>query len=176
MNKEKQTQAAPTPRPMMRGPGGPMMGTGQKPKNLRKALKDLYGFMYGYRLAFILAIVLGMAGTTFVVLFPNILAKITTEIIKGTAFPGATINLERIAEIGMLLASLYVISATLNYLQSFILTTITQKISYRIRTHISNKINTLPTIKKLRSTRPRRYLKSLNQRCGYHFPIVIAIL
>lgn len=146
-NHNNRSQESSVPR---RGPGsgGPMMGGmgagGQKPKNFKKALLNLYGFMGGYKLAFLIAILLGMAGTAFVVLFPNILSRITTEIIKGITIPGASINLQRIGEIGILLITLYVASALLNYLQSFILVTITQKISYRIREQISQKINKLP--------------------------------
>ena len=145
MNHDRNQTNSTTERPVARGPQfGPQFGSGQKPKNLKKALRNLYGFMGGYKAIFLVAILLGVGGTTFMVLFPNILAKITTEIIKGTTIPGASIDLQRIGEIGMLLSTLYVISATLNYLQTYILTTITQRISYRIRDQISQKINRLP--------------------------------
>ena len=145
MNHDRNQTNSTTERPAARGPQfGPQFGSGQKPKNLKKALKNLYGFMGGFKIIFLVAILLGVGGTTFMVLFPNILAKITTEIIKGTTIPGASIDLQRIGEIGMLLITLYVISATLNYLQTYILTTITQRISYRIRDQISQKINRLP--------------------------------
>ncbi len=141
-NNNARSQTPPTRGP---GAGGPMMmGAVQKPKNLKKALKDLFKFMKGYKIAFFIAILFGMAGTTFTVLFPNILSKITTEIILGTAFPGASINLIKIANIGILLACLYFISALFNYTQTYILTTITQKISYNLREEISAKINRLP--------------------------------
>lgn len=146
MNNNNNNKKQETSRPVMHGPGvGPNMGSGQKPKNFKKAIKNLYGFMHGYKLLFLLAILLGVLGTSFVIMFPNILARITTEIIKGTMLPGSTaIDLQKIGRIGQTLIFLYVISASLNYSQSFILTTITQRISYRVREQISSKINNLP--------------------------------
>ncbi|MFJ8089130.1 ABC transporter ATP-binding protein [Lysinibacillus sp. NPDC095746] len=126
-----------------KGPGGPghMMAPGEKPKNFKKPWGKLITYCKPYLPAIIFAIVLAVAGTIFTIIGPNMLSEITDLILKG--MPGE-IDITAIGKIGLLLAILYGLSFIFNYIQAFIMATITQRVSKRLRTDIANKIDRLP--------------------------------
>ncbi|MED3802221.1 ABC transporter ATP-binding protein [Lysinibacillus xylanilyticus] len=125
------------------GPGGPghMMAPGEKPKNFKKPMGKLIAYCKPYLPAIIFAIVLAVAGTIFTIIGPNKLSEITDLIIDGMA---GEIDIAAIGKIGLFLAILYGLSFIFNYIQAFIMATITQRVSKRLRTDISNKIDRLP--------------------------------
>lgn len=131
------------PRKVPGGPGGPghMMTPGEKPKNFKKPMGKLIAYCKPYLPAIIFAIVLAVAGTIFTIIGPNKLSEITDLIMEG--MPGE-IDITAIGKIGLLLAILYGLSFIFNYIQAFIMATITQRVSKRLRTDISNKIDRLP--------------------------------
>ena len=94
-----------------------------------------------YLPAIIFAIILAVAGTIFTIIGPNMLSEITDLILEG--MPGE-IDITAIGKIGLLLAILYGLSFIFNYIQAFIMATITQRVSKRLRTDIANKIDRLP--------------------------------
>jgi len=55
-----------------------------------------------------------------------------------------TINMNKVKSIAIFMAVLYIVSALLNYIQNFTMTTISNKFAKLLRTNISSKINTLP--------------------------------
>jgi len=129
-----------------RGPGGPggpgpMMAPGEKPKNFKKPMGKLIAYCKPYLPAIIFAIVLAVAGTIFTIIGPNKLSEITDLIMDGMA---GEIDITAIGKIGLLLAILYGLSFVFNYIQAFIMATITQRVSKRLRSDISNKIDRLP--------------------------------
>ncbi|MFJ8513473.1 ABC transporter ATP-binding protein [Lysinibacillus xylanilyticus] len=125
------------------GPGGPghMMAPGEKPKNFKKPMGKLIAYCKPYLPAIIFAIVLAVAGTIFTIIGPNKLSEITDLIMDGMT---GEIDITAIGKIGLLLAILYGLSFIFNYIQAFIMATITQRVSKRLRTDISNKIDRLP--------------------------------
>ena len=131
------------------GRGG-MRGAVEKPKDFKATIVRLIGYCKSFLPAIIAALVATAAGTIFQIVGPDQLKVMTNEIMKGfTAPPGGTgapagINLEAVAQIGMRLVTLYLISLFLNFLQGFIMATVTQKISKRMRSSISGKINKMP--------------------------------
>ncbi|MFT9820882.1 ABC transporter ATP-binding protein [Lysinibacillus sp. NPDC056185] len=126
-----------------RGPGGPgpMMAPGEKPKNFKKPMGKLIAYCKPYLPAIIFAIVLAVAGTIFTIIGPNKLSEITDLIMDGMA---GEIDITAIGKIGLLLAILYGLSFVFNYIQAFIMATITQRVSKKLRSDISNKIDRLP--------------------------------
>lgn len=126
-----------------RGPGGPghMMAPGEKPKNFKKPMGKLVAYCKPYLPGIIFAIVLAVAGTIFTIIGPNKLSEITDLIMDGMA---GVIDITAIGKIGLLLAILYGLSFVFNYIQAFIMATITQRVSKRLRSDISNKIDRLP--------------------------------
>ncbi|OPX61264.1 MAG: putative ABC transporter ATP-binding protein [Methanomassiliicoccales archaeon PtaB.Bin215] len=133
-------------RPRPRGPGGfgpghgPMMAG--KPKSFKTAWKKMLAYMRPYIPALIVASILVIIGTVFTVIGPDRLSDLTDLIARGMM--SGTIDLDGVAEIGTFLVIIYLLSAVLNYGQGFIVATIVQRLSKRLRTDISEKINRLP--------------------------------
>ena len=117
------------PRPIRRGP---MRGAAEKPKDFKTAIKKLIRYSKTFWPA--ISSVMTIAG-------PDQISKITDEITKGLT---SQTNLERVTQIAIFVGSLYITSGLLGYAQSFIMATITQKFSKKMRNEISSKINKLP--------------------------------
>ncbi|PGU42777.1 ABC transporter ATP-binding protein [Bacillus cereus] len=129
-----------SPRKGTGGPGG-MVAPGQKPKNFKKPWGKLISYCKPYLPAIIFALVLAAAGTIFTIIGPDKLSEITDLITEGI---GGEIDITAIGKIALFLAILYGLSFIFNYIQSFIMATITQRVSKRLRTDIADKINKLP--------------------------------
>ena len=126
--------------PLARFRGGPMGmgggGTPQKAKHLKKTLIRILGYLrpYWWYLGFVA--VCAIISTIFAIISPKVLGNMTDEIIKGLM--GHTgINFNAINSIGLWLIGLYVISASFSYIQSWLMTTISQKVTYAFRRYIS---------------------------------------
>ena len=128
-----------------RGPmGGGMrgaQGAGEKPQNFKKSLKDFLTFCKPYLPAILVALVAAAGGTILQIIGPGKLREMT-DIMQAQFKTG--IDLSAIGAIGLSLAIYYGLSALLNFGQGYLMATITQRISKRLRTSISDKINRLP--------------------------------
>lgn len=113
----------------------------EKPKNLTGALKKLLAYIRQYMGVIVFTILLAASGTILTVIGPDQLKKITNYIVAGMM---GSIDLEGIASVGILLICMYAASAVCTFLQHFIMATVTQRISRRLRSDISEKINRLP--------------------------------
>ncbi|MFK4416591.1 ATP-binding cassette subfamily B multidrug efflux pump [Bacillus sp. RC251] len=129
-----------SPRKGTGGQGG-MVAPGQKPKNFKKPWGKLISYCKPYLPAIIFALVLAAAGTIFTIIGPDKLSEITDLITEGI---GGEIDITAIGKIALFLAILYGLSFIFNYIQSFIMATITQRVSKRLRTDIADKIDKLP--------------------------------
>ena len=137
---------------MSRGPqGGPMgaMQGGAKAKNFAKTLKRLIQFSKDFYFQFIAIFTLAILGTIFSIVSPKILGNVTTKIFEGFVkivmkVPGAQIDMDYVQRMLLLMLGLYLLSSTFTYLQSFVMSSVSQKITFRLRTMITDKINTLP--------------------------------
>lgn len=131
-----------------RGPGGPGgMMPGEKAKNFSGTVKKLLSYMGKYKIALVGVLIFAIAGTTFNIIGPKILSKATTELFNGLVGKIAGtggIDFERIWKILLLLLTIYVISSVFSFIQGWIMTGISQKMSYRMRKEISEKINRMP--------------------------------
>lgn len=128
------------------GPGGGMM-PGEKPKNFKGTARKLIVYMGRYKIALIGVLIFAVAGTAFNIIGPKILSKATTELFNGLVAKvsgNGAINFGRIGRILMILLSLYVASAIFSFVQGFIMTGISQKMCFRFRKEISEKINRMP--------------------------------
>lgn len=132
----------------MRGPGGHgPMGTGEKAKDFKGTMKKMLSYMGKYKIALIFVIIFAVAGTIFNIVGPKILGTATTELFNGLMSKiggGAGIDFGKIGEILLFLLGLYIVSALFSFIQGMLMTGITQKITYRMRREISEKINRLP--------------------------------
>ncbi len=129
-------------RTMRRGHGGPPGGNpGEKPQNFKKSMMSLLSYCKAYMPAIAAAVILAVVGTIFSLIGPNKLQDMTEIITEGLM---SEIDLEGIKKIGILLVVLYILSFVFHYIQGFIMTTITQKVTKRMRSEISRKINKVP--------------------------------
>ncbi|MBD5459517.1 MAG: ABC transporter ATP-binding protein [Lachnospiraceae bacterium] len=128
------------------GPGGRMM-PGEKAKDFKGTFKKLMAYMGRYKIALIAVMLFAAGSTVFNIIGPKVLAKATTELFNGmmAKFAGTGgINFERIGQILLLLLGLYALSALLSFIQGLVMTEISQKLCFRFRREISEKINRMP--------------------------------
>lgn len=94
-----------------------------------------------YFLALVIAIVFAIGGSILTIIGPSQLSKITDLITKGLV---GNIDLTKVMSIVTMLAVIYIVAAVLSYGQGFIMATITQKFTQKLRSRITEKINNLP--------------------------------
>ena len=136
--------------PRKRGPMGRMgrgMQPGEKPKDLKKSIKQLAQYIGKYKIAIFIVMICAACSTVFNVAGPKILGKATTalseglmEKIRGTG----SIDFARIGTILLFVLGLYLMSALFSFIQGWIMTGVTQKVCYQLRKEISEKINRMP--------------------------------
>ena len=145
MNHEKHVPAGPVRRGP-HGPGGRMM-PGEKARDFRGTILRLLAYIGKYKAAVGVVMLFAMAGTLFSVLGPKILGNATTELFNGLVAKvqgTGGIDFDKIGRILLLLLGLYLASAAFSFIQGWIMTGITQKICYRMRRDISEKIHRMP--------------------------------
>lgn len=137
----------------MPGPmGGPMRGprgaNQEKAKDFKGTMgKLLNKYMAKYKWQLIIVIIFAIGGTIFNIVGPKILGNATTEIYTGLTSKitgGSGINFENIANILITLLTLYVVSMCFSGIQGFVMTNVSQKVTYKMRNDLVSKINKLP--------------------------------
>ena len=130
---------------------GPMGGRGMQPtekaKDFKGAMAKLFRYMGRYKFRFMLMFVFAVAGTVFNIVGPKILGKATTELYKGlVAKVNGTggIDFEKIGMILLWTLGLYLASALFSFIQGFVMTGISNDVTYNLRKDISKNINRLP--------------------------------
>lgn len=105
-------------------------------------------YIKGFQFPFILAVIGAIISATVTVIGPDKLKEITNTIMKGLTptkmgtIPG--VDLDKVGQIALTLAILYVISAVIGYIQNFTVATIVQRFSQRLRAAIQVKIDRVP--------------------------------
>ncbi len=138
-------------RRQMHGPmGGPpgMLRGGEKARDFKGTMKKLLRYLAPYKWSFILVMVFAIASTIFTIVGPKILGKATTKLFEGVvaqiAGTGSGIDFVYIGNILLLVGGLYLTSSVFSFLQGWIVTGISMKMTYRFREEIAQKINRLP--------------------------------
>ena len=130
----------------MGGPGGKVPT--QKAKNFKGTTKKLINrYLSKYKLALIIVFVFAIGSAIFNIVGPKILGNATTEIFNGLISKlsgGEGIDFGKIGQILITLLILYIISSIFSFIQGFTMTNVAQKITYKIRNDIVEKINKLP--------------------------------
>ncbi|HPM94001.1 MAG TPA: ABC transporter ATP-binding protein [Mesotoga sp.] len=131
------------------GPMGPgMMRSGEKAKDFRGTLKKLVQYMKKYQILILVVFCFAAAGAVFSIVGPKILGGVTTEVFEGImgkiTGTGEGVNFDSVARTMLILLGLYVLSALFIYIQGWIMSGISAKITYKFREEISRKINRLP--------------------------------
>ena len=133
--------------PMGGGPGGPM-GAGQKAKDFKGSMRKLLRYLGRYKIHILIVMLCAAASTVFMIFGPKILGEATTEMFNGIMSKitgtGTGINFGRIAQILIFLVCIYVVSAGFSYLQGWLMTGVSMKVTYNLRNDIAKKINRMP--------------------------------
>lgn len=120
---------------------------GEKARDFKGTMKKLMSYLANYKIAIFFVAVFAVGSTIFNIVGPKILGKATTEIFNGLVGKvsgGNGINFGKIGQILLGLLFLYLCSALFSFVQGYIMTGISQKLTYRMRKEISEKINRLP--------------------------------
>ena len=128
---------------MRRGPGAPV----EKAKDFKGTMKKLLQYLGAYKISIVAVIIFAIGSTVFNIVGPKILGRATTEIFKGLVRKvsgGSGIDFTTIGKILGMLLVLYLCSALFSFIQGYIMTGVSQKLTYRMRKEISEKINRLP--------------------------------
>ena len=135
-------------KPSMRGHGpGGMRRVGEKAKDFKGTVKKLSGYLMEYKISLIIVVIFAIGSTIFAIIGPKILGNATTEIFNGLMSKIAGtggIDFGKIGEIIILLIGLYGLSAIFSFIQGFTMSNIAQKLTYKLRNELTEKINKLP--------------------------------
>lgn len=129
--------------PMGHGPGVPV----EKAKDFKGTIGKILSYMGSYKPALIVVMIFAVASTVFNVIGPKILSRATTELFRGLMSKlsgGSGIDFTKIGRILAGLLCIYLCSALFSFIQGWIMTGISQKMTFRMRREISEKINRMP--------------------------------
>lgn len=130
-------------RPAGHGP----MAPGEKPKHFKKTMVRLLKYMGKYKIALVFVMFFAAASTCFSIVGPKVMGKITTKISEGLQakiLGTGGMDFDAIFKIVLILIALYVASSLFSFIQGWLMSGISQKMSYRLREDMAAKINRLP--------------------------------
>lgn len=131
-----------------RGGGhGPVGAPVEKAKDFKGTIKKLVSYLGAYKIGVFFVMIFAIASTIFNIWGPKILSKAITELFNGLIkkYQGTgDINFDKIGGILLFMLGLYVAASVFGIVQGWIMSTISQKITYRMRKEISEKINRMP--------------------------------
>lgn len=132
-----------------RGHHGPIgkINPDDKAKNFKGTMKQLLKYLMDYKAAIAFTIIFAIGSTIFAIVGPKILGNATTELFNGIMSKisgGEGINFSEIARILIFLICLYAVSALFSYIQGWLMTGVSQKLTYKLRKQISEKIHRMP--------------------------------
>ncbi|MBQ6865103.1 MAG: ABC transporter ATP-binding protein [Clostridia bacterium] len=118
-----------------------------KPKDFKGTLFKIIKYIASHRLRVVIVLLCSLGGTVFNIVGPKILGSATTLLSEGLFAKirgDGGIDFESIAQILLRVVLLYIAGYILHAMQGWIMAGVTQKVSYRLRKEISEKINRLP--------------------------------
>ncbi|WP_314059633.1 ABC transporter ATP-binding protein [uncultured Vagococcus sp.] len=132
-------------RPRGGGPG--QIAPVEKAKDFKGTIKKLVSYIGAYKIPLFFVIIFAIASTIFNIWGPKILSQAITELFNGLIkkYQGTGgIDFEKVGGILLFMLGLYVVASLFGIIQGWIMSTISQKITYRMRKEISEKINRMP--------------------------------
>lgn len=130
-----------------RGPGGPGIMQGEKAKDFSGTVKKLFAYIGSYRVGVVAVMLFAVLGTTFNIIGPKVLSGATNELFAGFVAKIAGtggINFGKIGQILFWMLCLYLISAVFTFVQGWLMSGITQRLCFRLRKEMSEKLGRLP--------------------------------
>lgn len=120
---------------------------GEKAKDFKGTFKKLVNYIGKYKIAVVAVMVCAVLSATFNIVSPKVLGKATTKLAEGAMSKIAGtggMDFDYIGKILLTVLALYVISCIFNLIQGYTMSTVTQKLCYRLRKEIVEKINRMP--------------------------------
>ena len=133
-----------------RRPAGGGHGPGrvvEKPKDFKGTMLKLLGYVGKHKIAVFFAIVFAMCSVIFNIIGPKVLGQVTTKLYEGLVSKvtgTGAVDFDWIGKTLLLLLGLYLASSACNLIQGWLMTGVTQKICYRMRKEIAQKITVVP--------------------------------
>ena len=113
----------------------------EKPKDLKKAIRILFAYLKPFYRYLIIATILALIGSIFSIIGPDKIKEITNIIVSGLA---SSIDMKKIKSIVFFLVTIYAVGAICMYIENYLMATVTNRFSKKLRGEISVKINKLP--------------------------------
>lgn len=119
-----------------------------KVKDFKGTMKTLFAYLGAYKIRIFLVLLFSVGSACFSIVGPKILGNATTEIFNGllgkVMGTSAGINFGNITGVLLTLLGLYLISMLFSYVQGFIMSGVSQNVTYNLRKQISEKIHKMP--------------------------------
>ena len=120
------------------------MAPAEKAKNFKGSISKLMQYIGRYKIAILAVMIMAAASTVFTVIGPKVLGKATTGLSEGLMKKITGTDFSYIGRILIIVLCLYACSAIFSFIQGWIMTGVSQKVCYRLRKEISEKINRMP--------------------------------
>ncbi|MDR2465275.1 MAG: ABC transporter ATP-binding protein/permease [Streptococcaceae bacterium] len=143
-NKHDQKNAGPRRGGMGFGGG---MGPVEKAKDFKGTVGKLLHYIGAYKIGIVVVMIFAALSTVFTIWGPKILSKAITELFDGIMrkYQGTgNIHFDKIGETLLFMLGLYLVASIFSWVQGWMMSTLTQRITYRMRKEISEKINRMP--------------------------------
>lgn len=131
-----------------RGPHGPGGGPPmEKAKDFKGTIRKLLSYVKPFKAAIIAVMIFAVGSTIFNIAGPKVLSGATTEIFNGLVSKvsgGSGVDFDKIAQILLTVMGMYVLSGSFGFVQGWLMTGVSQKMTYRMRKDISEKIHRIP--------------------------------
>ena len=119
----------------------------EKAKDFKGTLRKIIAYLGAYKIALVFVVIFALGGTIFNIIGPKVLSQATTELFTGlVAKVNGTggINFDAILSILLVTLAIYCVSALCSLVQSWVMSGVAQRISYKMRQDIAEKINRMP--------------------------------
>ncbi len=145
---EERTSRPMPPRGMRHRGGPPGSRPVEKAKDFKGGLKRLVSYLASHKVAITFVFFMAVCSSLFGVLTPKVLARAMDILYDGfiemTNGQKPVIDFDAILKILIVLGILYVLNALFHYLQSYIMAGVSQKVIYRMRKEVDEKLTRLP--------------------------------
>ena len=123
------------------GPAGMMPG--EKAKNFKGTMLALWKYVKDFKWHITAVFIFAVGSTVFTIVSPKILGKATDKVVEGL-MSGMGIDFDALLDIIIFLCAIYAASSLLSFLQGYVMSGVSQRITYRLRKEISEKMDRMP--------------------------------
>lgn len=119
----------------------------EKAKDFKGTLRKLLNYVKPFKAAIIAVMIFAVGSTVFNIAGPKVLSGATTEIFNGLVSKvsgGSGVDFDKIAQILLTVMGMYVLSGSFMFVQGWLMSGVSQKMTYRMRKDISEKIHRIP--------------------------------